>query len=384
MKAAAKRFQCAFCLLGRNLTHHLNYYNVDETVERIGLCSPACIEGWKTTKVQKYRCYACNEVHSAQASRLHTSIVNGFVVSRLLCSDTCLDHMRDVIPLAVTCEHCRNPVPAHGAKFQCHYKRLDGKLTGFSYCSATCKKHCLEEPSKFLPDKFTCIDCDIECSPTAHILGTLTFENLITMSAFACSLQCFAKYKHSMEACLQSEKFKCGFCRSSEGILNCSKCKNSFYCSAACQKSDWPRHKLICVKAEPIDPKQWRNTTTGEQFHEDDLTPIEILGVKDWSLFKCDACPKKATIGHRFNRVTGHPELRMWCSESCRDLENRGVNAGDSLMCEICYSVYECTNTTRFTRGEFNLFQYICSVECHKIINERFMAAFQKMGVEIL
>lgn len=28
----------------------------------------------------------------------------------------------------------------------------------------------------------------------------------------------------------------------------CSACKNAVYCDAACQRSDWPRHKLMCAK----------------------------------------------------------------------------------------------------------------------------------------
>jgi hypothetical protein len=36
---------------------------------------------------------------------------------------------------------------------------------------------------------------------------------------------------------------------SKDGTLRCSRCKNQYYCSAACQKADWKTHKASCVKA---------------------------------------------------------------------------------------------------------------------------------------
>lgn len=38
----------------------------------------------------------------------------------------------------------------------------------------------------------------------------------------------------------------CGMCGKSDGVsklLKCSDCKNTLYCSSACQKADWPDHK---------------------------------------------------------------------------------------------------------------------------------------------
>lgn len=42
-------------------------------------------------------------------------------------------------------------------------------------------------------------------------------------------------------------KTACHVC-STQTIQRCSKCKQVFYCSAACQKQDWPAHKQICCK----------------------------------------------------------------------------------------------------------------------------------------
>ena len=40
----------------------------------------------------------------------------------------------------------------------------------------------------------------------------------------------------------------CSFCLkgSKDGMKRCGKCKAIYYCSTACQKSDWPKHKLAC------------------------------------------------------------------------------------------------------------------------------------------
>lgn len=37
------------------------------------------------------------------------------------------------------------------------------------------------------------------------------------------------------------------------GTLQCFGCKCSRYCSPACQKSDWPTHKLLCAKLKEFD-----------------------------------------------------------------------------------------------------------------------------------
>merc|ERR1712098_905000 len=45
---------------------------------------------------------------------------------------------------------------------------------------------------------------------------------------------------------------KCANCGTSEKsekqFQKCSRCGFVFYCSKACQKSDWPNHKQICKK----------------------------------------------------------------------------------------------------------------------------------------
>lgn len=54
-----------------------------------------------------------------------------------------------------------------------------------------------------------------------------------------------------------SEAFVCSYCAAvGVSVRVCSGCKATTYCSVACQKKDWPNHKLACgqAKAAPAAP----------------------------------------------------------------------------------------------------------------------------------
>ena len=40
-------------------------------------------------------------------------------------------------------------------------------------------------------------------------------------------------------------KFLCAVCKK-DADKSCGECKNAHYCSAECQKKDWPTHKKLC------------------------------------------------------------------------------------------------------------------------------------------
>lgn len=48
----------------------------------------------------------------------------------------------------------------------------------------------------------------------------------------------------------------CGWCGKAEGeLMRCSKCRNTKFCSAECQKAAWPEHKEICSQLR-LDRKE--------------------------------------------------------------------------------------------------------------------------------
>ncbi|CAG9464087.1 unnamed protein product [Pedinophyceae sp. YPF-701] len=50
------------------------------------------------------------------------------------------------------------------------------------------------------------------------------------------------------------ERRECANCGSThEGLYRCSRCRNSWYCSSACQKSYWPMHRASCAPNEFAD-----------------------------------------------------------------------------------------------------------------------------------
>jgi len=54
-------------------------------------------------------------------------------------------------------------------------------------------------------------------------------------------------------------------------ILRCGRCKIATYCSATCQRKDWPSHKTDCVHQRPT------TTLPGNELHKPADTPSTIL-----------------------------------------------------------------------------------------------------------
>ena len=47
---------------------------------------------------------------------------------------------------------------------------------------------------------------------------------------------------------IKYQSYSCGFCKKSNSVLKCSKCKLIYYCDRNCQVKDWKNHKLVCKK----------------------------------------------------------------------------------------------------------------------------------------
>jgi len=48
----------------------------------------------------------------------------------------------------------------------------------------------------------------------------------------------------------------CIICHSTENLHACSSCKIVLYCSVACQKEDWPKHRGVCKAREEFCKKR--------------------------------------------------------------------------------------------------------------------------------
>lgn len=46
---------------------------------------------------------------------------------------------------------------------------------------------------------------------------------------------------------ISKEEFVCNVCGSKENLQLCTQCKSEVYCSRACQRQDWKRHKAACL-----------------------------------------------------------------------------------------------------------------------------------------
>jgi len=69
-----------------------------------------------------------------------------------------------------------------------------------------------------------------------------------------------APYSAVLSVNSRSGYCECCFARK-DGLAKCGKCKKAYYCNAACQKADWPMHKLECGPISAFGHK-WNPTET--------------------------------------------------------------------------------------------------------------------------
>ena len=90
---------------------------------------------------------------------------------------------------------------------------------------------------------------------TQQFGGIVECVNLIEESVRVASKAAFAKYEGTAVKLINKS---CSVCHGKndftthepfhETLLKCGRCKNIFYCSEACQRVDWPTHKIACVQ----------------------------------------------------------------------------------------------------------------------------------------
>ncbi len=106
----------------------------------------------------------------------------------------------------------------------------------------------------------------------------------------------------------------CGSCGKEAGV-KCSKCKKVYYCDRSCQKSDWKRHKLICVRIKNDADAEEQEPAASEPLDVVDITKLTCkVEVKNFGVFATgriekgericyyDGTTKDARIGVRMRK----------------------------------------------------------------------------------
>lgn len=78
----------------------------------------------------------------------------------------------------------------------------------------------------------------------------------------------WVRKREGTEGEVSGESMAC-ICGKKKDLKVCARCKVSKYCSPACQKSDWKRHKRICVafsSTNSVTIKPFYNTAVGKMF----------------------------------------------------------------------------------------------------------------------
>ena len=111
------------------------------------------------------------------------------------------------------------------------------------------------------------------------------------------------------------------------GTNKCSGCRTSFYCCSACQKADWPQHKLSCegrVRKTGTTPNEDKNdnstntntnaTTTTTTTTNDNSSSSSDLGVTQDPVITCSArgCSQPGT------NKCGGCRTSFYCCSACQ------------------------------------------------------------------
>lgn len=140
------------------------------------------------------------------------------------------------------CESCRTRHSFSGKNSKKQYI--------YAYCSGngerkayTCCKSMLDKLS--MPNDPYCLVCMKTIQPECIIVYK-SHNVELEIYMLLCSAECMHVCKKiTME--FPGTDVECEVCHKTfKKIKTCGRCKRAYYCSVACQRADWPVHKLQC------------------------------------------------------------------------------------------------------------------------------------------
>ncbi|KAH7882099.1 hypothetical protein F5I97DRAFT_408697 [Phlebopus sp. FC_14] len=129
-------------------------------------------------------------------------------------------------------------------------------------------------------------------------------------------------------AIMSSEARRCSKCLQEgtlEGLKRCSRCKNTLYCSRACQNTDWSPHKLHCAYT-PAHAGSDRSSSEASQPTQ------EVVGITI-------ACNADRARSHMFTQRAIDPSY---------PIHTRGVSSNLSAGRMLCVVIVRMTRSPWF------------------------------------
>ena len=87
-------------------------------------------------------------------------------------------------------------------------------------------------------------------------------------------------------------------------LMTCASCKQIVYCSKACQKKDWRRHKL-----EHVEPAQ-------AQYIKRNEFSVQVAGALSGNSFIVEGCNSTMTVVHLKKKIVRHEDMPLSSSNA--------------------------------------------------------------------